>query len=694
MGREIDTATVGISRGRAVVRGLAAGLGAGLAWWVVETVANWAFGGVVERDVAVLILLLDLGFGALGGVVLGILLGGIAEGRGANSVSLALGMAAVYGLIRVYEPPGLRAEALFAVVATGCTIVAVRVAGARRGILQFVHLTVITTAAVALCKAGVSEAQSTYFSHQEPSGAMLPLLLAVLPLAGVGADRLLGLAMRREGVRFGVEIAVAVLAGLVWGHPLSTAPLVGPRPVVAAPREGPDVILISMDTTRADHMSTYGYERETSPQLTAFAADGLNFTKARSPAQWTVPGHASMLTGMYPARHGAHYTGGWSAQPAIYGRRRVFPLAEDKVTLTELLRDRGYATGGFVANFANLYRGFGIAQGFEYYEDHPGLLLRPAPHVVRLVQRFTPSFCKKPFRSARAINAAALAWLDRAASDRPAFVFLNYLEPHHWVATPPFDVWARAVPHADRLSRKGLFTHALPAGLSEEERAYVTATYDGQILAMDAALGEFLQALKARGRYENAIIIVTADHGELLGEHDQVGHGGRMMYEGLLHIPLVVKLPGADRPRAVIGRQVQLVDIPPTVLRAIGAAVPQDMQGEDLQEVIRNSLAEEDINPEFTNPDFGNPQFVAKYGEAYNRAIRVIYDDSYKLITTSRGERLLFDLARDPEENDNMAERDAARTARMEEELEARFNAMDPKVAAAPAQGRAAVGLP
>src|SRR5581483_3637368 len=119
--------------------------------------------------------------------------------------------------------------------------------------------------------------------------------------------------------------------------------------------------------------------------------------------------------------------------------------------------------------------------------------------------------------------------------------------------------------------------------------------------------------------YENTLIVVAADHGELLGEHEQVGHGGRMMYEGLLHIPMVVKLPGAEHPRGTVDEPVQLVDILPTVLGAIGAALPPGVQGEALPHVRHEIVAEEQINPEF----------VAHYGAVYDRAMRVLYDRPY-----------------------------------------------------------------
>ncbi len=653
-------------------RGIAAGLASGSIWWLVELAVNWAFGGVIPMRQASIVLGLDLALGAAGGLVVGVALAII--GRGADVAAYALGMTVVYGLIRAYEPPGLKAEAMFVVGGALCAAVGVWLAGRRVGVLGFVHVALVATAAVALGKTGITEVQSSYFSKQEPNGFLLVFVLAVLPIVGVLIDRIVGVLLRRDRVRLAAEIALAALAAVIWGKPLSIAPLVDPRPLRAvAPAGAPDVFLISMDTTRADHMSTYGYTRETSPHLTELAADALNFTDARSPAQWTVPGHASMLTGMYPSRHGAHYVGGWSTGPAIYGRRRVFPLPDDRTTLAEVLHGRGWATGGFVANFANLYRGFGMAQGFQRYEDQPGLLLRPAPHVVAFMQQLWPAFMKKPFRSAQEINAAALGWLDTVPTGRPAFVFMNYLEPHHWIAAPPYDLWARDLPHAARLARKGLFTHAIPANLNQEERDFITANYDGQILAMDAALGEFIADLKQRGRYDNALIVVTADHGELLGEHDIVGHGGRMMYEGLLHIPMVVKLPGASHPKGVIADPVQLVDILPTVLQTIGAPVPAGVQGSPLLHVAHASLAEEHINPEF----------VAFYGEVYDRALRVIYDGPYKLISTSRGERFLFDLTKDPGENDDLAKEDPQRVTGMEDALEAAMSTMDTNVATA-----------
>jgi len=183
---------------------------------------------------------------------------------------------------------------------------------------------------------------------------------------------------------------------------------------------------------------------------------------------------------------------------------------------------------------------------------------------------------------------------------------------------------------------------------------------------MDEALGELLDALRARGRYQNALVVVTADHGEFLGEHGQVGHIGRMLYEPLLHVPLVVKFPGANPPRGRRDDRVQLIDVLPTVLGAAGAPIPAGVQGEPLLEVTHATVAEEDINP----------WLVAQYGPTYDRAIRVLYDGPYKLITTSRGERLLFDLERDPEETNDLAARDPARADALAKRLDSAMSGM------------------
>jgi arylsulfatase A-like enzyme len=641
-------------RMRGTTRGLAMGLTAGVVWASIEATLGWWSGSAVPRSIMVEILAADVAVGAIAGLTTGVLV------RDAGARLLALVLAGVYGLMRVYAPPGFGAEAVYVGVFGLACAAAVRVAGddARFGVA------VLTIALGAL---GVLLGDMWLDAHRAAAlrGMALPLTIATLVWAPILADAAASVVVRSPMLRAGGVLTCGAIALALTGTPLDTTPLMDDLATAVPPPAGtPDVILVSLDTTRADHLSTFGYERETSPALTALAADALVFTQARSPAGWTLPGHASMLTGLYPSRHGAHLAGGWLAGQSIDGRRNVaYPLPEDRTTLAEALRDRGYETAGFVANFSYLYRDYGLAQGFGRYDDAPGLLLRVHPPVARVVRIARPEFCVKPFRTARDINAAALAWLDGVPRGRPAFVFLNYMEPHQpWMAEPPFDRWVWEQPQARRLVQRDLYTHELKR-FTDQEIGFIRASYDGQVAAMDAALGELVEALKARGRWENALIVVTADHGEMLGEHETVGHMGRMLYEPLVHVPLVVKLPGKARPRGRDDRPVQLVDVVPTVLAQAGAPTIPGIQGQALPDVTHDSRAEEDINP----------FLVSSYGAAYDRAVRVVYDGSYKLMTTSRGDRMLFNLARDPGETENLAERDGPRVAELTRRLEAAF---------------------
>ncbi len=638
----------------AAARGLVTGIVAGLVWSAIETALAWWSGSVVPRPVALAIAAANLAVAS----VVGGLAGALAPRAGRRTLAIVL--AGTYGLLRVYAPPGYGAEACYVVAFGLMSLAAIRVAGSDTTWNGVVLTVALGALGVLLGDAWLDENHAAALR-----GVFLPLVVAALVWVPLAADGVASLAVRSDAMRAGAALTAGLLALVATGKPLATTPFIEDVVTAVPPPKGtPDVILVSLDTTRADHLSTYGYTRETSPNLTAFAADALVFDQARSPAGWTLPGHASMLTGLYPSRHGAHLAGGWLAGQSIDGRRNVaHPLAPDRVTLAEALRDRGYLTAGFVANFSYLYRDYGLAQGFGRYEDAPGLLLRVHPPVARLVRAFAPAFCVKPYRTSREINAAALEWLDGAPSGRPAFLFLNYMEAHQpWMAEPPFDRWVWEQPEATRLVQRDLYTHELKR-FTPEELGFIVASYDGQVAAMDAALGELVAALKARGRYDGALVIVTADHGEMLGEHETVGHMGRMLYEPLVRVPLVIKFPGSDHPRGRADVAVQLVDVTPTVLAHAGAPAIPGIQGQVLPHVSHASVAEEDINP----------FLVASYGAAYDRAVRVVYDGAFKLITTSRGERMLFDLARDPHETDNLAERDAQRLADLTRRLEAAF---------------------
>jgi arylsulfatase A-like enzyme len=641
------------ARATGAVRGLASGAIAGCVWIVVEAALAWWGGSVVPLPVARDLAALDLGTAMLVGLLAGVL------APTATWRSRALVLVGAYGLLRVFALPGLGSEATYLVVFAVVALIVNRSDSGGR--LEFVQLVALGALGVLLGDIMLDERHASALR-----GLRLPFLVVAFAFEPIAFDEVLAFAVRRVGPRVAMEIAAGLVALVVTARPLSTAPLIEDLVTAVPPPAGtPDVILVSLDTTRADHLSTYGYTKHpTSPVLTALASDALLFTQARSPAGWTLPGHASMMTGLYPSKHGAQLSGTWQPGESIDGRRNVaYPLAEDRVTLAEALRDRGYQTAGFVSNFSYLYRDYGLAQGFGRYEDAPGLLLRVHPPVVRLARAFEPGFCLKPYRHATDINAAALAWLDQAPKDRPVFVFLNYMEAHQpWMAEPPFDQWAWTQRNASALAQRDLYTHEIRKW-STEELGFITASYDGQVAAMDSAIGQLVQALKARGRYENTLLIVTADHGEMLGEHGSVGHMGRMLYEPLVHIPMIIKFPGASHLRGSDDTPVQLVDLVPTVLDVAGAPPVAGVEGEILPHVTHPIRAEEGINP----------FLVANYGDVYDRAIRVLYDPPYKLIATSRGDHMLFDLAHDPGEEENLAAREPDRAAELARRMEAAF---------------------
>jgi arylsulfatase A-like enzyme len=640
-----ESSTPGRGIGRAPLRGLVLGALAGAVWALVAVVVHHAAGSVIPDAVLVRMVAMDVAIGAVGGLLVALVVRAPQEGL------LAVGIASVYGFVRIFAPPGLAGEVAFVPMGIAATALGVWLLGQpKSGLLVLLHASLLTAASALLAEVVLEEAHTTLH------GPSLLLAVAAVPLAGLLLDRIVALAVHARGRRLLLELAVGAVAAWVFARPLDTTPLSDPVVTAVAPPAGtPDVIVVSLDTTRADHLSTYGYGRETSPSLTAFASDALLFEEARSTDGWTLPAHASMLTGLYPSRHGARAAGGWLAGQSIDGRRNVaFPLPPRQRTLAEVLRDRGYHTGAFVANFSYLYRSFGLAQGFHVYADAPWLMLRVRSAAVRLARAIHPGTWLRPYFTGHQINAHALAWLDSRPRDRPAFLFLNYMDAHPpFYAEAPYDHWAMALPEARTLQREDLYTHEVRAYTSAQ-RDYIAATYDGQVAAGDAALGELLSQLRARGRYENALIIVVSDHGTLLGDHDQVGHIGRMLYEGLLHVPLVVKFPGADRPRGRIATPVQVVDVFATAGAVAGVPLAAEVQGQKLPEVTHPTLAEEDINA----------FLVARYGSFYDRAIRVLVEGDDKLITTSRGERLLFDVRRDPGE---LHDRARAEPGRVEE---------------------------
>ena len=290
---------------------------------------------------------------------------------------------------------------------------------------------------------------------------------------------------------------------------------------------GTPVVLIVVDTLRADHLGFMGYPHPTSPRLDAFAKEAISFENAQSAAPWTLPSFASILTGAVPSVHGAGINTG--------ERNAESRLGADAPTLAELFSDAGYGTAAVVSN-AYLKKGYGLHRGFQHYDDvvamgRTPLLFQPISVV------FGASWMGRPYRSASDMAAAANALID-AYGDRPFFLMLHFMDPHD----PYF-------PHPDDVA-------------TLEDVPSMLRSYDAEIRGVDRAIGRVLDTLP-----KNAVVVVTSDHGEMFGEHEGAysdwhpprSRHGMNQYQELLHVPLMIRAPQHAPKR--ITRPVSLVDL-------------------------------------------------------------------------------------------------------------------------------------
>lgn len=287
------------------------------------------------------------------------------------------------------------------------------------------------------------------------------------------------------------------------------------------------VILVTLDTTRADRIGVYGGPVPT-PHLDRVAREGALFLQAASQVPLTLPAHSSMLTGQYPARHGVRHNG-------------IYRLPESADTLTERLRAAGFETAAFVAAYV-LNRGFGMEQGFDVYDDVA-------------VNRFEGGRDQlfEAERTADEVNERVFAWLDgRPEGAGKYFLWVHYYDPHHPYEPP---------------ERDGRTLHG--------------EGYDREISYVDHAFGDLLERLDRDGALEDSILVVVGDHGESLGQHDEKTHG-IFIYEPAMHVPLFIRAPGLIPAGTEIDRPAELVDLAPTVLELLGLPAMDDAQGASL----------------------------------------------------------------------------------------------------------------
>ena len=337
----------------------------------------------------------------------------------------------------------------------------------------------------------------------------------------------------------------------------------------------PNVIVIVADALRSDHVSSYGYSRQTTPQLDAYVGNqGIRFANAESTSPWTHPSVSDMLTGIRSPKLGIK----WENADAV--------LPENANTLAEYLHNAGFYTAGFAGGGA--YRKFGYAQGFDHYVDN--LPYEPGRwDSVRAAQ----------------VNSATMDWLGNTwtptlSGTQPLFLFLYYMDPHTWYdPPPPYDTlydpaYTGTLTTAVFEHGEGVATGRIVP--TERDVKHVMALYDGEIAYWDTQLGQMLAYLQNLHVLDNALIIVTSDHGEMFGEHDKWVHGN-LLYEELLRVPLLMRYTGVISPGQVVTTPVHSMDLMPAVLDLVGLAVPAGLDAASLRPLLQQGTAafEQDI---------------------------------------------------------------------------------------------------
>ena len=386
-------------------------------------------------------------------------------------------------------------------------------------------------------------------------------------------------------------------------------------------RQPYNVLVVTLDTTRADYLGCYGRQSARTPHFDRVAAEGFLFEHAVSSAPITLPSHSTIFTGTYPPVHGVRDNG-------------LFQLPDGVTTLAEILKGEGYATAAAVGSYP-LSSEFGIAQGFDLYDDHITINAEDsAGH--RMV---APKNLYFDERSAVQVNDAILPWL-REHLDQPFFAWIHYWDAHH--------------PHIPPEPYNQLYVHDL---------------YQGEIAFVDNTFGTILRTLEEGGVADRTLIVIVGDHGEGRGEHYEDTHS-MLAYDSTLHVPLILKVPGMEGGKRIV-RRVGTVDILPTLLDLLGVGKrPEEIQGRSLSAELRDPGAA-NSGREVHYAEALSPRLSYGWGE-----LRALYRGNFKYIHGPRPE--LFDLDLDPRELRNLAPGRPEETARLKQDLEV-FLARQPK---------------
>jgi arylsulfatase A-like enzyme len=460
--------------------------------------------------------------------------------------------------------------------------------------------------------------------------ALLPTILVAIPriyalaslvvALGVAArlvprlERDWGIPCRFVRVSFPVVFATVVILG-AWLWVGDWINLARERARTLPRPESPNILLIVLDSVTAGHLSLHGYDRNTSTALVELAGRGIQFESARASSSWTLPSHATMFTGRWLHELSV----GW-----------LTPLDRTRPTLAEFLRDRGYATAGFVANTSYCGTDSGLARGFTYYRDFIfpeltalklGVLVRRAQDgfrtIVYPIEDWLESAGLLPFlargwqslvtdrKGATVVNRELLYWLStRTQPKRPFFAFLNYFDAHYPYQLPPGRLHRFGVEPTGN-SERFLIEHWWDLDkkrLSPQRVVFAADSYDDCIADLDEQLGILVDELDRRGILARTWLIITSDHGESFGEHAGIFCHGTSLYDTELHVPLVVVPPNGRATKQVVEEPVSLRDLAATVVDLAELEAGAPFPGRSLRRFWKQTSPTGQVKPPVGSP--------------------------------------------------------------------------------------------
>lgn len=381
-----------------------------------------------------------------------------------------------------------------------------------------------------------------------------------------------------------------------------------------------NVVLITLDTFRADHFGCYGSEKGITPRMDQLASEGIRFDRAAAQASVTPVSHASIMTGLYPYQHGVR---------VLYAASG-FMLAPEIPTLGTMLQKGGWTTGAFLSAFP-VSEYFGFHNGFDRFDN--GIRTDPNEALQPSGQGNVRWNVAVNQRRSDVTTTAALEWLD-GVSD-PFFIWIHYWDPHDGALQPPQELREKMIP--------------LGGPVTDEVRR---AVYDAEVYFVDSQFGRLVDYLKERGEYDETIVVVVADHGEGLGDHNWWTH--RILYEEQIRVPLILKLPGVSD-AGVSDRLVRTIDIFPTILDWVGMETSFHVEGRTLRPLVEGTGDE----PRMAYADqlnlFDTNATTAKKRPNDDLLYSAI-DQEWKLIYRPRHveESELFNIKNDPGETENL----------------------------------------